>query len=81
MHDAVLIEAPLDKLDATIEITQACMREASHIVLSGFELKSDVDIVRYPDRYMDKRGKQMWDTVWSTINELNTESENGETHG
>jgi hypothetical protein len=39
------------------------MREASRIVLGGFELGSDVKEVRYPDRYMDKRGVVMWNKV------------------
>jgi len=55
IHDAVLIEAPLEKLDQAIEITKQCMQEASTIVLNGFELNSDVDIIRYPARYMDKK--------------------------
>ena len=70
VHDAVLIEAPLDKLEHSIEVTKQCMRKASSIILNGFELNSDVDIVRYPDRYMDKRGEKMWDSIWETITDL-----------
>ena len=32
-------------------------------LLGGFELASDAKIVRWPDRYMDKRDEVMWDTV------------------
>ena len=70
VHDAVLIEAPLKELDNSIEITKQCMKEASRIVLDGFELNSDVDIVRYPERYMDKRGEKMWNSIWETIADL-----------
>jgi len=70
VHDAVLIEAPLLELDSTIEATKQCMKEASRIILDGFELNSDVDIVRYPERYMDKRGEKMWNTIWETIADL-----------
>ena len=63
VHDALLIEAPLDELDAAVTKTQALMQQASEIVLGGFALGSDVKVVRYPDRYMDKRGMVMWDTV------------------
>jgi len=45
------------------------MLEASRIVLDGFELGSDVKVVRYPDRYMDKRGVVMWDKVMGLIGE------------
>jgi DNA polymerase-1 len=69
VHDAVLIEAPLDELDATIERTQTLMRKASAIVLDGFELGSDAKVVRYPDRYMDERGVTMWNTVMNLIGE------------
>ena len=69
VHDALLIEAPLDELDQAITATQAIMREASEIVLNGFALGSDVKEVRYPDRYMDKRGVVMWNKVMSLIGE------------
>ena len=69
VHDAVLIEAPLDELDATIEKAQAIMRKASAIVLDGFELGSDAKVVRYPERYMDERGLTMWNKVMNLIGE------------
>jgi len=70
VHDAVLIEAPLDEIDDTIELARNLMAQASREVLDGFELNTDVEIVRYPDRYMDKRGAKMWDTVQEIIREL-----------
>jgi DNA polymerase I-like protein with 3'-5' exonuclease and polymerase domains len=70
VHDAVLIEAPLDELGSVIKKTQSLMAEASRIVLDGFELGSDAKEVRYPDRYMDKRGIVMWDTVMTILNTL-----------
>ena len=63
VHDAILIEAPLDELDATIAKTQELMAQASEIVLPRFRLRSDAEVVRYPDRYRDKRGATMWGTV------------------
>jgi len=67
VHDALLIEAPLDELDQAIATTKSLMQEASRIVLDGFELGSDVKEVRYPDRYMDKRGVVMWNKVMNLI--------------
>lgn len=67
VHDAILIEAPLDELDATIAKTQELMAQASEIVLAGFRLRSDAEVVRYPDRYRDKRGATMWGTMWDII--------------
>lgn len=43
------------------------MREASEMVLDGFPLRSDAVIVRHPERYMDKRGKTMWEVIWTLI--------------
>ena len=67
VHDALLIEAPIDKLDEAIASTKSLMQEASRIVLDGFVLGSDVKEVRYPNRYMDKRGVLMWNKVMSLI--------------
>jgi hypothetical protein len=67
VHDAVLIEAPLDDLERAISVTQSAMAEASRIVLDGFQLRTEVEVVRYPARYTDPRGKVMWDTVMEII--------------
>ena len=55
IHDAMLIAAPLDQLDHDIERTKAPMLKASRVVLDGFELRTDVNVIRYPDRYQDGR--------------------------
>ena len=69
MHDALLIEAPLDELDATVEAAQELMARASEVVLNGFRLRSDAKLVQSPDRYMDERGKDMWAKVMGLIDE------------
>jgi DNA polymerase I len=69
VHDAVLIEAPLERLEADIAVMQEAMRQASGIVLGGFELRTDAKIVRYPDRFADPRGTVMWDRVIRLIGE------------
>ena len=63
VHDALMIIAPLDRLDSDVEKLIACMAEASRIVLRGFELIVDRKVIRYPNRYMDKDGQEMWDMV------------------
>jgi DNA polymerase-1 len=67
VHDAVLICAPFDRLDADIATMRAAMAEASRFVLGGFELATDVKVVHWPDRYMDPRGRHMWDRVCSLV--------------
>ena len=63
VHDAILIEAPSDALDEQVRIMQGLMAKASAIVLGGFELRSDVKIIASPERYLDPRGKLMWEKV------------------
>jgi DNA polymerase I len=67
VHDAVLICAPLDRLEDDVTRMRMAMAEASRIVLDGFEIGTDAAIIRHPDRYMDKRGKVMWDRVLSLV--------------
>ena len=55
VHDALLICAPLPELQQRLVETQDAMREASRVVLGGFELTTEVHAVRYPARYMDPR--------------------------
>jgi hypothetical protein len=63
IHDAVLICAPLDRLEGDIATMRTAMAEASMSVLAGFELATDVKVVRWPDRYADPRGTEMWNRV------------------
>ncbi len=69
IHDAVLIEAPLNQLDEAISKAQMIMGDISEDVLDGFRLSSDVDVVKYPGRYSDERGAQMWETIISLATE------------
>ena len=68
VHDAVLIEAPLEELEARVKESQELMREASRQVLGGFELTTDSDVYRYPERYRDEeRGGAFWDKVMGLL--------------
>ena len=70
VHDAILIEAPLEHFDRAVEETRGAMRMASDIVLDGFSLRSEAKLIRYPDRYNDERGAHMWDAVCGIIDDL-----------
>jgi DNA polymerase-1 len=76
VHDAVLICAPLDRLDADVGRMQNAMREASRIVLDGSELGTDAGIVRHPDRYVDPRGTVMWNRVMTLIRRQRSGAQN-----
>jgi DNA polymerase I len=67
VHDAVLIMASIDRIEADTAAMRAIMAEASRTVLSGFELGTDATITRYPHRYSDGRGAVMWDRVCKLV--------------
>jgi hypothetical protein len=53
------------------------MAKASEDLLRGFRLRSDATIVRFPDRYMDERGREMWQRVWSIVSRIESGSVEG----
>ena len=63
VHDAVVIEGPTDTIDDVVAQARGIMAEASKIVLGGFEIGTDAEIVKYPDRYIDEAGEDFWNTV------------------
>jgi DNA polymerase-1 len=65
----VLIVAPVGQLDHDIERMKAAMAKASRLVLDGFELRTDVNVVRHPDRYQDPRGAVMWQRATELISQ------------
>ena len=71
IHDALVIEAPLDRIDKDIATLKSIMMEASRSVLQTLECRVDVDVdvdvVRYPERYMDEGGEKMWDRVMNLL--------------
>jgi DNA polymerase family A len=67
VHDAILIMAPLERLDSDIARMRAYMEQASELVLNGFKLRTEFVAVRYPDRYTDERGRQFWNLVMSLL--------------
>jgi hypothetical protein len=73
VHDALLVEGPADEIDEVVARTQEAMREASELVLPGFPLRTDAKIVRFPDRYMDDRGRKMFETVSGLLDDLDQE--------
>ena len=48
-----------------VTATQEAMAEASEAVLDGFRLRSEARVVRWPDRYMDERGREFWGRSWA----------------
>jgi hypothetical protein len=68
VHDALVIESSIERIEADAAATQEIMRRASRVVLNSdpngtYELRTDAIVVKFPDRYTDKRGVAMWAEV------------------
>jgi len=74
VHDALMIVAPIDRIEADVATTCALMPQASREVLNEFELRTDAKIVRYPNRYADKRGLKMWRLLMRLLDEIERKS-------
>jgi DNA polymerase I len=79
IHDAVLIKAPIERIEAEAARMREIMRRASRIVLNAdpagtHELRTDATIVRYPERYQDKRGQEVWNTVLDLLAQYREQS-------
>jgi hypothetical protein len=74
IHDAVLIEATEDTIEEQAKMAQQCMEEASQIVLENFKLTSDVNIIRYPGRFLDASAEPFWNTVMAIYERVTAEA-------
>jgi DNA polymerase I len=63
IHDAFVAQCDTRDVEDVSATLDRVMRDASAVVLRGYELPTDCQIVRPGGRYFDKRGKAMWDTV------------------
>jgi hypothetical protein len=66
VHDAVLVEARIEEIDEVINIARIAMTEASREVFKD-KLELRVDAKKFTDRYFDKRGASMWQTVMKIL--------------
>jgi hypothetical protein len=69
IHDAVLIEADDADLDDAVDRTRRAMERASELVLYGFRLRTDYEVIRWPDRYRDDRGAAFFDELLNRLAE------------
>jgi hypothetical protein len=61
VHDALLVEGSAHSgIDTAVREVRRAMDEASRVVLDGLTLRTDVKIVRSPQRYRDPRGARFW---------------------
>jgi DNA polymerase I-like protein with 3'-5' exonuclease and polymerase domains len=70
VHDAILIAAPLDRLEGDVAMARSLMGRAGVAVTGGLLVRTDAELVRWPDRYMDERGGGMWNRVMELLPNL-----------
>lgn len=71
IHDALLLEASVDEIEAQAARLAEIMGDASELVLGpGRRCRSDIKIVRYPDRYQDERGVVMFEKIMALLAEI-----------
>ena len=69
VHDAFLVEAEEQRIEQTVLEMQDIMGTASEIVLGGFRLATEAEVISHPGRYGDARNSPMWNTVMALLRE------------
>jgi DNA polymerase-1 len=69
LHDALLIEADADDIDAHVELCRSAMCRASELVLPGFPLRVEAKIIRYPGRFPTSAAA-MWGKVLGILEKV-----------
>jgi hypothetical protein len=67
VHDALVVEAEAASIAETVAEIRDCMARASEAVLDGFRLRSDLEIIPYPDRFRDERGVNFWSQIMAIL--------------
>lgn len=70
VHDGFVLCAPAERIEDDVARMREAMRRAGLAITRGLEVRTEVNIVGYPDRYMDERGVEMWNRVMSLKAEL-----------
>jgi DNA polymerase I len=68
VHDAILIAAPLERLEADADHMRHLMGQAAKSVTGGLAVRIDTKLIRDPDRFTDKRGARLWERVADRLN-------------
>jgi DNA polymerase I-like protein with 3'-5' exonuclease and polymerase domains len=74
VHDAIMAECALSDVDDVAKALDRCMRDAAAVVLQGYELCTDQQIIKPGGYFYDKRGDKMFQTVNSLVAKLERKS-------
>jgi DNA polymerase-1 len=73
VHDAIMVEAPAGEAEEVSAALNRVMRDASAVVLRGYELPTDDQVVQPGGHFHDDRGIAMWNTVTRLVAKLERE--------
>jgi hypothetical protein len=73
IHDALLAEGPLSEAEDLSHSLDQLMGDAAAVVLRGYRLPTDHQIVKPGEHYQDERGAAMWATVTRLVAKLERE--------
>jgi hypothetical protein len=74
VHDALMAEGPLSEAEDLSRALDEVMGDASAIVLRGYRLPTDYQIIRPGEHYKDDRGATMWSVVTRLLAKLERET-------
>lgn len=66
VHDAFLLMSRCETIEQDVQQLKQIMTEAGRLVC-GIPIRVDDSIIRYPDRYQDKRGVRMWTRITDLV--------------
>jgi hypothetical protein len=70
IHDALLVEGPLDDVEGLVSVADRAMGDAASIVLNGPRLGTDPKVTRWPDRFRDDDGCGTWCRIAEMVGPL-----------
>jgi hypothetical protein len=73
VHDAIMAEAAAERIEDTSAALDRVMRDAAAVVLRGYELPTDVQLVRPGERFREERAEEMWGTINRLVSKLEKE--------
>ena len=80
-HDAIMIEAPIDRLEADVALAREIMERVSLSFTCGLLVRTDVRVIRPGERYIEPRGAPMWETVMTLLEECDGSRTSHVLHG
>jgi len=70
VHDALMIQSSMGRIEEDTAKAQRIMEDVSLEILKRLRLRTDAQIVKYPNRYRDSRGQEVWETITKILAEI-----------